>query len=43
VALIKDHAPARAGTLTFAVGAGLLTVGLLVSLALNNKHFAKSA
>ena len=39
VAWLKDHYGARAATLSFAVGAGLLTVGFGLSLLLSNRAF----
>ncbi|MFZ2957228.1 MAG: OFA family MFS transporter [Candidatus Ozemobacteraceae bacterium] len=39
VAIIKDQVPAQASTYTFYAAAGILTVGLLISFALDNKRF----
>jgi len=41
VALLKDRVPERASTLSFAVGAGLLGVGFLLSFLLSDKPAAK--
>jgi OFA family oxalate/formate antiporter-like MFS transporter len=41
VAILKDRVPERASTLSFAVGAGLLGVGLLLSAALSDRPAAK--
>lgn len=44
VAMIKDKvAPASQGAYTFGAGAALLGLGLVISLALSNKPFGKSA
>jgi len=40
VAWLKDHYGARAATLSFVVGAGLLAVGFGLSLLLSNRAFA---
>jgi len=41
VAVLKDRLPERAATLSFAVGAGFLALGLLLSLLLSDKPAAK--
>jgi len=42
VAVLKDRVPDRASTLSFAIGAGLLGLGFLLSLALSDKPAAKN-
>ncbi len=41
VAVLKDRLPERAATLSFAVGAGFLVVGLLLSVLLSDRPAAK--
>ncbi len=41
VAVLKDRVPDRASTLSFAIGAGLLSVGFLLSLLLSDRPEAK--
>ena len=43
VAVLKDRVPERASTLSFAVGAGFLGLGFLLSLLLSDKPAAKKA
>jgi OFA family oxalate/formate antiporter-like MFS transporter len=41
VAVLKDRVPARASTLSFAIGAGLLGLGFLLSLLLSDRPAAR--
>jgi MFS transporter, OFA family, oxalate/formate antiporter len=43
VALIKDHLPSQAATATFGAAAGLLSLGLVISLRLTNESYRRPA